>query len=75
SESIKQKSESISELDAKSFNASLLQTTNCPTSGNLTIISGDTCSLAAGDYTFDSIEVNGTLILLGNPTSGLGVTI
>lgn len=53
------------------------QTTSCQTSGDLTLGSGQTCSLNAGSYTFNSVTVQtgGTLVLLGNPSSDLGVTI
>jgi hypothetical protein len=36
------------------------QVAACPTSGDLRLSSGETCSLAAGSYTFDSITVHRT---------------
>jgi len=53
------------------------QTPSCATSGDLVVPDGETCSLAAGEYTFNSIiiESGGTLIALGNTTLNQGVTI
>jgi RHS repeat-associated protein len=62
-------------------NTQILQTVDirfhCKPSGELVIISGDSCSFNAGTYDFDSIEVKnaGTLILIGDSTAELGVTI
>jgi hypothetical protein len=55
----------------------LFQTPSCATSGDLIVADGETCSLAAGEYTFNSviIESGGTLIALGNTTLNQGVTI
>jgi hypothetical protein len=62
-------------MGTESFNTPPFQTPNCQTNSNWVILNGDTCSLAAGVYTFNSIVVNGTLILVGDPATGLGVTI
>ena len=53
------------------------QTTNCqPTTENdLIIANGETCSLDAGEYTFNNIDVQtgGTLLLHGDTSLGQGV--
>ena len=50
---------------------------HCRTSGNLTVVGGDTCTLNSGTYTFDNltIQAGGTLNFGGNPSTNQGVTI
>jgi hypothetical protein len=49
----------------------------CPTSGDLVIINGESCTLNAGSYTFNSVSIQtgGTLVLNGDTLSNQGVTI
>ncbi|MBK7317717.1 DUF6531 domain-containing protein [Candidatus Villigracilis affinis] len=51
--------------------------TSCLPSGDLIIVSGETCSLTAGTYSYTSITVQtgGTLLILGNATLNQGVII
>lgn len=50
---------------------------HCRIDGNLTVFSGDTCSLSAGTYTFDSIVIqsNGTFVIEGDTILNQGVTL
>jgi hypothetical protein len=50
---------------------------SCPMSGDLTIASGETCSLAAGTYNFNIIDIQsgGTLLILGDANANQGVTL
>jgi len=54
-----------------------LQVSSCPTDPVLIVGSGVTCSLAAGTHTYQSLTIQGggTIIALGDPALGLGVTI
>ena len=64
-------------LQFNTYRTSLIQTTSCQASGDLVIANGETCSLAAGTYTFNSIIVQsgGTIVILGDSTSSQGVII
>lgn len=50
---------------------------HCRIDGDLTVVSGDTCSLDAGSYTFDNllVKTGGTLLIKGNTSANRGVTI
>jgi hypothetical protein len=45
-------------------NNGLYQTANCQTSGDLVIASGQSCSLEAGSYTFNSVSVDSARMFL-----------
>ncbi len=63
--------------EPKPYQVLVEQTTACPTTSNLVVVSGETCSLSAGTHTYDSITVQtgGTILLEGDSSTNTGVTL
>ncbi|MEE9508055.1 MAG: hypothetical protein V3V44_02100, partial [Anaerolineales bacterium] len=63
--------------EPKPYQVPLEQTTACPTTSDLVVASGETCSLSPGTHTYDSIlvQAGGTILLEGDSSANTGVTL